>query len=349
MKFQTLQNAFFLGTLALTTFLLLWLLSNFIMTIFWAIILGVVFYPVYKYLLKKFKNRKNPASFVTLLLILVLFFAPMYGVGSLVADEAITFYNQLEIGEGMIDISTYSQSIVAVFSTFGFEISESELQTRGIEIAKTTSAVIASSALDFGRATTGAVIQFFLMLYLLFFVFRDGAHLGKRLMDTLPLGNKKEKELFNKFTSIIRAIFKGTLVIALVQGSLGALTLWAAGVDNLLLLAVVMTILAIIPALGPAIILAPVALFLLFTGSIVPGIIVLVGLVVVSVVDNLLRPALVGREIQMHDVLIMLSIFGGLATFGFTGFVIGPVIMGVFILMWEMFEDQYKKDLGTQG
>lgn len=349
MKFTTVQNSFFFGMFTLATLALLWLVASFVMPIIWAIIIGIVFYPVYKHLLRTFKNRRNLASFTTLLIILVLFFAPLYGVGSLVAREAIQFYGQLASGENNVRILKYSGELTSIANSLGFELKESDIRAKAIEIAKSTSAALASGALEFGRATTNTIIKFFLMLYLLFFVFRDGATFAKRLMEILPLGDTKEQRLFEKFASIVRAIFKGTLAIAVVQGVLGGITLWIAGIENVFLWATVMTILAIIPAIGPAAVLAPIALILLFTGSVVPGIIVLVGLVVVSVIDNLLRPALVGREIKMHDVLIMLSIFGGLATFGFTGFVIGPVIMGVFITIWSMFEEEYKSELETLG
>lgn len=349
MKFSTVQNSFFFGVLALATLAILWLLGGFIMPIIWAVIFGIVFYPIYKRLLRVFKNKKNLASFTTLLIILILFFAPLYGVGTLVAREAIQFYGQLTNGENSVRILEYSEKLAEFANTFGFEFSGSAARTKVAAIAKTASGTVATSALEFGRATTGAIIKFFLMLYLLFFVFRDGALFGRRLMEILPLGDTKERKLFEKFASIVRAIFKGTLAIAAIQGTLGGITFWLAGIENVFLWATVMTILAVIPALGPAIILAPAALVLLLAGSVVPGIIVLVGLVIVSVIDNLLRPALVGREIRMHDVLIMLSVFGGLATFGFTGFVIGPVIMGVFITMWSMFEEEYKSELITRG
>lgn len=349
MRFSTIQNSFFFLFLALTTVALLWLLGGFLMPILWAVILGIVFYPVYKFFLRKLKEKPNRASLATLLVVLVLFFAPLYGVGALVAREGVQAYNQFAGTNNTLYIQEYSAKVAALAGTVGIELSTETVQAKAIEIAKAISATIATAALEFGRATTSAIIQFFLVLYLLFFAFRDGKHFTRRLIEILPLGDTKEKKLLNKFTSIVRAIFKGTLLIAIIQGALGGITLLAAGVGNIFLLSAIMTILAVIPALGPAIILAPTALILLFTGSIWQGVVVLAGLVIVSVIDNLLRPALVGREVQMHDVLIMLSVFGGLATFGFTGFVIGPVIMGLFITMWGIFESEHKQELETQG
>ncbi len=349
MRFSTVQNSFFFGALALATFGLLWLLGGFLMPIIWALILGIVFFPLYTRILHIFKNKKSLASLATLSVMLVLLFAPLYGIGSLVAREAIQFYTQLASNDNNVQLLKYSEAFADLANSTGIELSRDTARAKAVEIAKATSATVATSALEFGKSTTSALVKFFLMLYLLFFVFRDGALFGKRLMEILPLGDSKEIKLFQEFTSVVRAIFKGTLAIALIQGLLGGITLWLAGADNVVLWATVMTILAVIPAVGPAIILAPVALVFLFTGSIVPGVVVLVGLAIVSVIDNLLRPALVGREIQMHDVLIMLSVFGGLATFGFTGFVIGPVIMGLFITLWGIFEDDYKVELKERG
>ncbi len=349
MKFLTIQNSFFFLFLAVATVALFWLLASFLIPIAWAIILAIIFYPVYEYFLRILKNRKNIASFITLLIVITLFFAPLYVVGSFVARDGIGVYNKFASTDSATFIQEYSNKIANFISLVGINISTETIQSKAIEVAKATSATIATATLNFGRTTTSAIIKFFIMLYLLFFAFRDGAYFIKRLIQILPLGDTKEKKLLNKFVSIVRAIFKGTLAIAVIQGALGGITLLVAGLGNIFLLSAIMTIFAVIPALGPAIILAPIAIFLFVTGSIWQGVIVLVGLFLVSIIDNLLRPTLVGREVQMHDVLIMLSIFGGLATFGFTGFVIGPVIMGLFITMWDIFESEHKKDLKTCG
>jgi predicted PurR-regulated permease PerM len=180
------------------------------------------------------------------------------------------------------------------------------------------------------------------MLYLLFFFLRDGHAVVERLVRILPLGDARERHLFNRFAEVVRATVKGTFVIAAVQGTIGGIAFALLGVRGALLWGVVMALSSLLPVVGPALVWAPAAVLLMTTDRLIEGIVlVVVGVVLVGLADNLLRPILVGRDTRMPDYLVLLATLGGLALFGISGLVIGPLIAALFITLWEMFEQTY--------
>jgi len=184
------------------------------------------------------------------------------------------------------------------------------------------------------------------MVYLLFFMFKDGKKLEEVMYHYLPLGDAHERLLVERFTATTRAVVKGTLAIAVLQGALGGIAFAIAGVSAPTLWGLAMTLMAIIPAIGPGIIWLPAGIILLLTGSIWQGIFILiVGALLVSVIDNFLRPLLIGRETKMPDAIILLSTLGGLATFGISGFIVGPIIAAFFLSLWTIFEKKFHREL----
>ena len=160
----------------------------------------------------------------------------------------------------------------------------------------------------------------------------------KRIQDAIPLPPKQERDLFSKFTTVIRATIKGSILVAVLQGALGGLIFWLLGLHAPVLWGVVMGLLALLPAIGAALIWVPAAIYLLATGSIWQGVVLLMfGAFVIGLVDNILRPLLVGKDTKMPDYVVLISTLGGLATFGLNGFVIGPVIAAMFIAAWDIF------------
>ena len=173
--------------------------------------------------------------------------------------------------------------------------------------------------------------MFFLMLYLLFFILRDGNTIMQHVHRAMPLRDDQERQLFNKFAEVSRATVKGTLVIALVQGFLGGFIFALLGIQGAVFWGVVMAILSLLPAVGTGLVWGPTAIFLLATGDWGKGLILVTyGVLVIGLVDNLLRPILVGRDTKMPDYLVLFSTLGGLSLVGITGLVLGPVIAAVF-------------------
>ena len=204
--------------------------------------------------------------------------------------------------------------------------------------AAAASQQIAARALAIGQNTFEFLVSFGLMLYMLFFLLRDGGQLSATIRNALPLAKPHANFLLNKFTTVIRATVKGNVVVAVVQGLIGGVALWALGVQGALLWGVVMTILSLLPAVGAALIWGPVAVYFLATGSVWQGVtLTLIGVFVISLIDNVLRPVLVGKDTQMPDYIVLMSTVGGLALFGINGFVIGPVIAAMFMAAWHVF------------
>ena len=176
------------------------------------------------------------------------------------------------------------------------------------------------------------------MLYLLFFLLRDSDSLLSQLRAAIPLRPDRQAALAEKFTVVIRATVKGNIVVAIVQGALGGLIFWLLDIHGPVMWAVVMAVLSLLPAVGAALVWAPVAIYLLATGSVWPGLaLIAYGVLVIGLVDNVLRPLLVGKDTRMPDYVVLISTLGGIAIFGINGFVIGPMIAAMFIAVWGIF------------
>jgi predicted PurR-regulated permease PerM len=224
------------------------------------------------------------------------------------------------------------------------------LQEQAQSAAVTVSRAIAERALSIGSGTLRGTIFFFLMLYLLYFFLRDGPRILDATIRALPLGDQRERHLFGRFAEVSRATIKGTLVVGIVQGTIGGIAFAVLGINAPVLWGTVMALLSILPVVGTALIWLPAAIFLILTGQIFGGIaLILVGVFVIGLVDNLLRPVLVGRDTQLPDYVILLSTLGGLAGFGLAGIVIGPTIAAFFLSIWQMAEQEFTAGPGEQA
>ncbi|MEL6356606.1 MAG: AI-2E family transporter, partial [Bacteroidota bacterium] len=224
----------------------------------------------------------------------------------------------------------------------GTEELRKEIEKGSLTLAQT----IGNRALSYSGSLLNFFIQFSLMLYLLFFFFRDGMELVRAVTNAIPMGNIRERRLFKRFAEVSRATLKGTLIVAIVQGSIGGILFASVGIPAALLWGVAMTLLALLPVGGSGLVWGPAAIILFSQGQTTKGIIVLiVGSLIIGLIDNLLRPILVGRDTQMPDYLVLLSTLGGITYFGLTGFIIGPVIAAMFITVWEMMGTEYGGDM----
>jgi predicted PurR-regulated permease PerM len=210
------------------------------------------------------------------------------------------------------------------------------------EAASFVAQFLASGVVAAGQNAARAFGQFFLMLYVLFFFLRDGDQLLLAIARALPLGDARERALFERFTAVTRATLKGTLVVGAVQGTLGGIFFWLLGLEGPVFWGAIMWACSLIPVIGPTIIWLPASIILLLTGAIAKGLLLLgLGTFVIAVADNIIRPILVGRETRMPDFLVLISTLGGLTLFGLSGFVAGPAIAALFITAWDMFAREY--------
>jgi len=186
--------------------------------------------------------------------------------------------------------------------------------------------------------TFNTIIDVFIMLYCMFFFLLDGDGILKKALYYLPLEDHDECRILDKFTSITRATIKGTLVIGVLQGSLAGLAFAVVGIPSAVFWGTVMAVLSVIPSVGSALVWFPAVVYLVATGHISKGIGLFVFCAfVVGSLDNLLRPKLVGKDTQMHELMILFGTLGGIFMFGMVGIIIGPVIAGLFVTVWEIY------------
>lgn len=341
MQQQKLETGTFLFFLFLVSLGFILILKPFFGTIFWACAIAVIFYPLHQRLLKKFKGRINLSAFLTLLICILIVIIPMIVLTGSVINEGAAFYQRMQSGEispaeQIEKMRTSFPGLQPFFDKFGIDIIKIKEAT--MQFAMSSGKFLAQQAISIGQNTFKLILNTCLMLYLTFFLFRDGPRLVELLIRALPLGDARERLLFTKFGEVTRATIKGNLVVAIVQGTLGGIILWVLGVPAALLWGVLMGFASLIPAIGPALIWAPVAIYLAASGDTTSAIILAAfGVGVIGLVDNVLRPILVGRDTKLPDYLVLLSTLGGLGVFGINGFVIGPLVAALFIAFWGIF------------
>ncbi len=340
---RAIEGRAFVVLLVLVTLAFGWLLLPFYAAVFWAVILAILFAPLHRLMKRWCGKRRNLAALLTLLVCVVLAVMPMIMIAASLVQEIANVYQLIRDGE--IDFGRYADQIRNglppwvhdIFARFGITDFDT-LRTYLSDAVSTGSQMLANQAVNVGQNTFQFMISFAIMLYLLFFLFRDGANLANLVIDAFPLQDRRKSELFEKFTTVVRATVKGNVIVAITQGTLGGLIFWVLGIQGALLWAVIMAFLSLLPAVGAGIVWAPVAVYFLVTGAIWQGVtLVLFGVFVIGLVDNILRPLLVGKDTKMPDYLVLISTLGGLALFGLNGFVIGPLIAAMFIASWAIF------------
>ncbi len=345
---KDLPFLFFLLLLSLVTAAFLGLIKAYLLSVFWAVTLALLFHDVQEYVLSRTNGRRNLSAAITLSGIILLVIIPVFFVGQAVVTQAIDTYQKFESNEVDLQqrIESWKRKLPAIdpyLDRFGidFERVKSSLN----DALGTATQALTSRVINITQNIVGFLIQFFLMLYVLFFFLRDGKDLVLRLVWVLPIGDKDEWKLLNRFESVTRATVKGSLVVAIVQGTIGGVLFWSVGIPAAALWGVLMTILSLLP-LGSGIIWVPAAVIFFSQGDYVKGIVILaVGGLVIGLVDNFLRPRLVGSDTKMPDYLILLSTLGGLTWFGVSGFILGPVIAALFITCWSMIGEAYGEGL----
>jgi predicted PurR-regulated permease PerM len=345
MNDETLQRTFFLILLVAVTAAFFWLIRGFLQPIFWAVALAIVFYPAHAFIAAKLSPRPALAAILSVIAVLIVFVLPVIAIVAAVTAEAGEVYQTLRSGDFSIaemyaSLAARVPQVTALIESAGIDVEG--LASQLSSSAVTVSQFIASRALALGQDTLRITIFFFIMLYLLYFCLKDGQQIIEATIHALPFGDERERHLLERFAEVSRATIKGTLVIGIVQGAIGGIAFAALGLQAPVLWAVVMALLSIIPALGPAIVWLPASLLLMFDGRLAAGIALFaIGAIIISLVDNLLRPILVGRDTKMPDYLILLSTLGGLTAFGLAGVVIGPIIAAFLLSVWAMAAEEF--------
>lgn len=337
----------FAALLVIVSLLFAWILWPFFGAILWAIVTAIVFAPVNDHVTRAMPGKPGVAALITLVAILLIVILPFLAVGASLVSQGTEAYAGIQ--DGRIDLGALIRRIIASLPTFVTDFAgrygiydAADVQQRLAAWATASSQSIASRAVSIGQGTAGFVIDLAVMLYLLFFLLRDGGRLIRRIAERLPLQPHRRSALLDKFTLVVRATVKGGILIALLQGALGGLIFWLLGLPSPLLWAALMAFLSLVPAVGAGLVWGPVALYLLATGSIWQGVVLIAfGVIAIGLADNLLRPMLVGKDLKLPDYLILISTLGGIEIFGLNGFVVGPLIAAMFVTVWQLLaEDQ---------
>ena len=338
-----LENLAFLLLLVAVSLAFGWILLPFYGTVMWASIIALLFAPLYRRFLQRLSPQRTVAALLTLLVVIVIVVVPFAFVSVSLAREAADVYQRMQSGE--LDLVRYAGRIFealpawlgALLDRFGLG-DFGALQRRLSEVLTQGSKAIAGRALSIGQNTFDLVAELFITLYLAFFLIRDGDAVARTVRRAIPLAPEHKKELLGKFATVIRATVRGNLVVAALQGLLGGVAVWFLGVGGALLWGVLMAFLSLLPAVGAALVWAPVALFFFATGALWQGIaLTAFGVLVIGLVDNLLRPILVGKDTRMPDYVVMITTLGGMAVIGINGFVVGPAIAAMFIAVWHIY------------
>jgi predicted PurR-regulated permease PerM len=347
MQVRQLNVYFFFFLLIGASVVAFYIFQPFLTAIVAAAILSILFKPTYRFLVKLFRGSKVVGSFVACLAVAVLIVTPIVVTLSLAVSEANNLYHTLGEGKTLDSMIRSSTEYLREQSYARYVFSEEALNPERIseDIKR-----IGENALGVLQAAYQSVTHFvfwvFVMFFTLFYLFIDGEKAFKYLLRLSPLKNEHERLLADKFISISRATLKGTLVVGTTQGLLGGIAFWIAGVPSPAIWGLMMILLAMIPLVGSALVWVPAGIILLLVGSLWQGVFILAfGFGVISVIDNILRPRLVGKDTQMHPLMIFFAILGGISFFGLPGFVIGPILVSLFLALWEIYAIEFKTQL----
>lgn len=348
MQLKNYNVYFFFALLSGVSVLIYFVVKPFLVPFIIAAIMAQLFYPVYGFLLKATRNRRGLSSGLICLLIAAIIIAPIFVVVSLVVSEVGGIINDFSGGAprigGMVQVINDKLSGSPYLSALNIKaaINQGTVLSFVKSISQNTLTIIQSTYRGVGHFVFVTFIMFFSLFYLLI----DGKKFLKVVMKFSPLKDEYEERLLEKFISISRATIKGTSLIAIFQGFIGSLLFLATGVSSPVLLGILMTISSVIPTVGSGLVWLPVGLVMILLGYTVKGIAILaVGALVIGTIDNILRPKLIGKDVEMHPLLILFSTLGGIAIFGIAGFAVGPIIMALFLALWEIYFFEFKKQL----
>jgi predicted PurR-regulated permease PerM len=340
---RTLEDKTFLLLIIAISLAFVWILWPFYGAVLWGAVLAIVFAPLYRRLSRSMRQRRNLAALAAVMIIVVIVILPLTLITASLVQEASGAYEKFKSGE--LNLAHNFQQVVDALPTWMANLLDRFGLTNLAGVQETLSAglmkgsqFLAAQALNIGQTTFELIVKLFVMLYLLFFLLRDGDELFRIIKDAIPLRAEQQRAVFSKFATVIRATVKGTIVVAVLQGALGGLIFWFLGVRAPLLWAVLMAFLSLLPAVGAALVWLPVAIYFIVTGAVWQGLVLMAyGVLVIGLVDNLLRPILVGTDTKMPDYVVLISTLGGIEIFGINGIVLGPLTAAMFMVVWDIF------------
>lgn len=344
MKQSRVQATVLLSLLGVISIIIFAMIKQFLMVLFLSALTAAMVQPIFRFFNKRTKEKRSLAATLTLLAVVLGVLLPLSGIVGMFVGQAVQISQKVQprIQKLMADQTTLEQYILKLPKGEHIAQYQDQIIEKGGEIIKSISLFFVNRLSVATLSAMQSLFLFFMYLYALFFFIMDGRDILRRILYLLPLPSDQEDRLLERFTSVTKATLKGTLLIGLIQGVLAGIALALAGVDSALFWTMLMILLSVIPVVGTVLVWLPAAIILIMTGSVVPGVMVLLwcGLVVGNI-DNLLRPKLVGQEAGLHELLILFTTLGGLSLFGVSGFIIGPIIAALWVTLWDMYGEMF--------
>ncbi len=332
--------------------LFLTMVKGFLMAIFMAALFSAMVSPVHKWLTSRLNGRENLASILTIIAIVFLVLVPLSVLIGVVAGQAV------HVGQS---VTPWVESFVKEPSTITGYLTklpfyQDILPYRDMILEKAGQAVgmvsnlLINSLSSMTKMTVNALFNVVIMLYVMFYFLTMGDVLLEKILYYLPLAHHDEERLLHRFTSVAGATMKSTLIIGILQGGLCGFAFYLAGIQGAVFWGTVMAVMSIIPAFGTAIVWGPALIVLALMGDF-SGVLILAIIcgAVAGNLDNILRPRLVGKDTEMHDLFVLFGTLGGIAMFGMLGIIIGPIISALFITIWEIYGDAFQEYLPEVG
>jgi predicted PurR-regulated permease PerM len=340
-----LQRGFLLLLLLVVTVVFLRMIAGFLTPLLLAALFAGMTYPLYRKLLGLTRGRTSAAAVLTLVVVVTLVVIPLTAFLGIVVDQAGGMTSSVApwVGRELGKEDLLTRLLERLPQPAQDLLPEADRVAAKVgELAGRIGAFLVNSVAALTRGTASFFLGLFILLYAMYFFLVSGRETLIRLLYLMPLNSDQENRLLERFTSVTRATVKGTLLIGMIQGALGALGFLFLGIPGWAFWGTIMAVLSIIPAVGAALVWVPAVLYLLTVGQVTKGVILLVWCaVVVSSSDNVLRPRLVGRDARMPDLMILVGTLGGLTMFGATGVILGPVVAALFLTLWDLYGEAF--------
>jgi predicted PurR-regulated permease PerM len=333
--------------LAIALYICWLMLQPFFNVLLWAAVLAVVFYPMHQHIRARM-GRPTLAAALSTLLVILLILLPVTFITIAVVRELTGAATGLQAGvqrwsDPNINIPGVSWILERLRAYVNVDFDRESAQRFLATRMQTWGAALASSTLIVVGGAVGAVVQMLLVVFTMFYLFRDGERIRIALYDMMPLRAGQTHEITMRTRDVIAATIYGVLVISAIQGTLGTFIFWALGLPSPLLWGVVMFMLSMIPMAGAFLVWVPAAIYLALSGTYVKAVFLVVwGIIVIGSIDNFLSPRLVGQRARLHELLIFFAVLGGLQLFGILGLVLGPVVVAITLALIEMVREAYR-------
>ncbi len=338
-----------LGLAFVVSYLLYIILVPFWIPFFWAIVLTILFYPFYSWLKRRLRISDSIASILTCTIIVIFLAVPVTFIAMALVDEIVDIYKWAEtyIRESKFDIQSSPYSILSYLDNMlgkYIEISTLDIKNIVLKSAKEASTYMIQNLRGMISNFTGFILNVILSIFAMYYLFKDGNKLVNNVKTLLPLSETDKNKIFQKNHEVIYATLYGGVLVAAVQGALGGISFWILGLSSPVFWGTIMAILSFIPMVGPAIVWIPAAIYLFIKANYLEAIILVVlGVFIIGLVDNILRPIVVSGKTKIHPLLLLFSILGALKVLGFIGIIAGPIILSLALVVIEIYKASYLK------